>query len=98
MECILTEKADRDLSEIKEYIALDNPKAADALLSDFEKAFDNLASMPKIGHINKNLTNKNVRFLNIKKYVIIYKINDDSVVVIRISSAYRDIPEMISDY
>ncbi|MEI8390418.1 MAG: type II toxin-antitoxin system RelE/ParE family toxin [bacterium] len=98
MELILTERAYKDLAEIKEYISLDNPTAAKELLSDFEKALDNLALMPKIGHINQTLTNKNVRFLNVKKYVIIYKINDDNIAVIRISSTYRDIYEMLSDY
>lgn len=91
MGYILTNKAENDLLEIREYIAVDNPKAALKLLLSFEKAFDNLAVMPNIGHLNKILSDKNVLLWNVKKYIIVYRIKEPDIVILRVLSTYRDI-------
>lgn len=51
-----------DIEEIWDYIVQDNPAAADRLVDEFFGAFAGLATMPEKGYIQKDLTNKPVRF------------------------------------
>jgi len=90
-ELYFSDKAEIDLQEIKDYIAIDNSKAALNLLSYFEKTFDNLAIMPNMGHLNKDLSKKDVLFWNVKKYIIVYRIKNFDIIILRVLSGYRDI-------
>ena len=47
--------------------------------------------MPEIGYKKPEWTKKDVRFLSIKKYLIVYQINDKNIIILRVLSNYRDI-------
>jgi toxin ParE1/3/4 len=55
-------EAEADVNEIWEYIATDNPIAADRVAVDFEEALDNLVSFPGLGHRRPDLTSRPLRF------------------------------------
>jgi plasmid stabilization system protein ParE len=55
-----------------------------------------LADMPKSGCKKVQWTeNKNIRFWNIKKYMIVYEINKDSIIIVRVLSSFRDIASLL---
>ena len=88
---IISKDAENDLKEIGDFIALDNPTAALTLIDKFTEGFENMILMPEIGYKKPEWTKKDVRFLSIKKYLIVYQINDKNIIILRVLSNYRDI-------
>ena len=87
---LLTQKAERDLEGIADYIGERNPKAADKLLEEFEQVFQLLVNSPKIGHSRPDLTKRQLRFWPVDSYLVIYK--EASVLeIVRILSGYRNL-------
>ena len=60
---VLTPRAERDVSDIWDYIADDNIEAADRVLEALERALLKLAKNPGIGHCREELTDKRHRSL-----------------------------------
>ena len=87
---LLTQKAERDLEGIADYIGERNPKAADKLLEEFEQVFQLLVNSPKIGNSRPDLTKRQLRFWPVDSYLVIYK--EASVLeIVRILSGYRNL-------
>lgn len=85
-----------DIEKIADFIANDNKKAALSLLNDFYIVFDNLCKFPNLGHIRKDFTHKNVRFIQVKlNYVIVYNIKNDAVCILRVLSNYQEICNLL---
>jgi len=94
---IISKDAENDLQEIGDFIALDNPDAASTLIDKFTEGFERTVLMPEIGYKKPEWTKKDIRFLSIKKYIIVYQINDKGITILRILSNYRDITGLL-DY
>jgi toxin ParE1/3/4 len=94
---IVSDDAEKDLREIFDFIALDNRAAASKLTDHFEEAFERLASMPRLGLRKIEWTKRDVRFLAIKKYFVVYKVNEDAhtIVILRVLSTFRDIADIV---
>lgn len=60
----LTRRAIADLREIWDYVSEDSIEAADRLLDDFYRTFQQLAEMPGMGHKREDLTNRTVPLTN----------------------------------
>jgi toxin ParE1/3/4 len=67
-----------DLKEIFEYIAADNREAAEHLVAGIEGAATMIAALPRIGRPTRKLGF--LRF-SVGKYLIVYEIGDDEVIV-----------------
>jgi plasmid stabilization system protein ParE len=65
-------EAFRDIGDILEFIAKDNPAAADRVTSDIFAALDNLAASPGMGHRRPDLTSRPLRFWRVHHYLIAY--------------------------
>jgi plasmid stabilization system protein ParE len=59
-----------DLDKIREYIAEDNPDAADRVITEIFDAIRSLAVFPHQGYRRPNLTSREVRFKFVREYVI----------------------------
>jgi len=57
---VLAPEALRDLEDIWNFIAADNPAAADLQIDSFLKAFEKLARWPGKGHARRDLTDRPV--------------------------------------
>ncbi len=68
---VLTPSAKQDVSDIWDYIANDNLKAADRVLAALHKAIIKLAKNPAIGHWREELTDKRHRFFAVYSYLIV---------------------------
>lgn len=98
MKYIVTEKANNDMLEIGEYISIDNKKAAQKQLKKIRDGFRRLSEMPEIGYNKPKWTDKNYKYWNIGKYLIVYEIQDNkTIIILRVLSCYRDISSLL-DY
>ena len=61
-----------DLDKIREYIAEDNPDAADRLITEIFDAIRSLVAFPLQGYRRPNLSSREVRFKLVREYVIAY--------------------------
>ena len=88
----LMPEAERDLSEIVDYIALDSPRNALKVFDKIHEAVQLLADMPTMGHRREDITDKPVRFWSVYKYLIVYRPDRVPMEVLRIMHGMRDLP------
>jgi toxin ParE1/3/4 len=83
--------ADKDLTEIIEYILIDKPNAAIILIDDVDKAISKLAFFPYMGHIPKDqrLIQLNYRMLVVGNYLVFYVVYGGVVEIRRILHGKR---------
>jgi plasmid stabilization system protein ParE len=65
-------EAEVDLNEIWDYIAKDNPDAADRVTDEIVSAIETLAPFPGRGHMRPDLTSQPLRFIIVREYLIAY--------------------------
>ncbi len=93
-----TPQALSDLFGIWNYIARDNPAAADLVQEAVFRACSLLADSPLIGRVRKDLTPLPVRFWGVSpysKYLIVYDPEKKPLRVIRIIHGARDMPSVL---
>ena len=90
----LSRRAQKDLELVADYIFLDNPDAADAVLDDFNLAFRSLAQMPLMGHTRTDLTARNVRFWPVHSYLVVYR-PGNPLRIVRVIHGKRDVRRIL---
>ena len=83
--------AENDLTQILEYIQVDNPSAALSFIEEIDRAISKLAFFPFMGPVPKDqrLIYLNYRMLVIGNYLVFYAILEDVVEIRRIIHAKR---------
>ena len=81
-------KADNDLDEIWAYIAQDNPTAAYGVIKRIIGSTARLGDYPLSGPA---LGIADFRTLSIPPYMVVYKVSDDAILIVRVIHAARDI-------
>jgi len=89
-----TAQAAEDLIDIWLYIANDNLTAADKVLSRFENVFKLLAEQPEMGVVRPDIAPE-LRYFPVGKYVILYRIVEDSVEIVRVVQGARVLNQLI---
>ncbi len=89
--CRITVPARRDLVELQIYLMGESVDAAERVMDRFRQAFDDLAANPGIGHRRDDLTRRDVRFLAVGSYLIIYRHDTQPVEVLRVVHGARDV-------
>lgn len=87
----LSGPAVRDLREIYDWIADDDPAAADRVMLDLREAIRRLVEVPGLGHVREDLSDATLRAWTVHRYVIIYQPDADPLTIVRVLSGYRDI-------
>ena len=77
-----TARAEQDLIDIWSYIARDSPHAADRLLDILDTKSLALVRNPFIGMARNDIA-EGVRHFPVGNYLILYRVNDDGVEVVR---------------
>ena len=86
-------EAKDDLQEIWNFIAEDNPDAADKLEEDIYKACEVLARSPKLGHKRPDLTSQSLLFWVVRDYyLVVYLSEREPLAIVRILHGARDVP------
>ena len=92
---ILSVEARQELKEIREYIARDDAEAADRWIFKLRDAFRTLAQNPQARHSRKDLTDMQVRLWPVGRYLIIYQVQQDSILILAVTQGSRDIPSYL---
>ena len=92
---ILSPDALQDLEDIWDFIAFDNPSAADRLEDEFFNAFEKLARQPRMGHSRLDVTERDVRFWPSGSYLVVYREHPAALQVLAVLHGSRDVPEVI---
>ena len=92
---VLHPEAHTDLDEIWEYIAADNPDAADRIREEIYEAIQSLVPFPYIGHSRPDLTARPLRFQSLRDYVIVYAPDEKPLAVIAVLHGRRN-PRVIA--
>jgi toxin ParE1/3/4 len=71
-EYALHPEAFGDLDQIREYIAENNPDAADRVITEIFESIRALVAFPNQGYRRPNLTSRPLRFRLVREYVIAY--------------------------
>jgi toxin ParE1/3/4 len=89
--------AERDLSDIYEYIAVDNPTAAERLLTRIQKDLGALGVHPHMGRIPRDpdIARLGYRYLIISDYLAFYRLEPSVVLVHRIMHGAREYSEIL---
>ena len=84
-----------DLIQVRRFIAVDNPSAAARVANRIRSAVPELARQPGMGRPGR-VPGTRERVLVDIPYIIAYRVEEDSVVVLRVLHASRKWPETIT--
>jgi toxin ParE1/3/4 len=86
-----------DIKEIFEYVAEDNPKAAEKLVKELLQKIRLLAENPQIGKSRDEII-IDLHSFPIKNYIIFYVPIEDGIEIYRVLHGSRNIEELFEDY
>ena len=93
----ISKRADRDLDEIWDYIAQQaSPETADRVDADLHEAMRALAAMPGMGHERAETTGTSYRFWSVYSYLVAYRMEGRTLVVVRVIHGSRDLRKIFN--
>ncbi|MEH1925862.1 type II toxin-antitoxin system RelE/ParE family toxin [Nostoc sp.] len=96
MEYFIAKEASQDLDEILDYFLVSNINAGERFIQGFNKKCQNIAQFPNIGRSYVNFE-PSLRGIPLDGYIIFYRVFEDSVVIVRVISGYRDLKSIFTD-
>lgn len=93
MRVLRSPAAERDLIAIWTYIAAENPHAADRLLDALRDRIAQLLAHPRLGRLRSDIA-ADARFLPIGNYVVLYRLTDDAIEIVRVVHGARDVTSL----
>ena len=88
----LAPAAARDLEEILDHIRSEaGPERAESVRRELLSAIDRLSRYPQSGHARTDLTQRQVLFWPVQKWLIIYQCGMRTIQVVRVLSGWRDL-------
>ena len=95
----LSPAAERDILEIVEWIAGENPVAAKGFRVALDILATNIGEHPRIGAIKAHVASPPVRFLPIRgfPYVVVYTPDREPPLILRVLHGARDLPEVLRE-
>ena len=95
---LLTDEATEDLDSIWNYIAADNPDAANRVEEAIFDACEILGEFPSLGAVRPEITRKPVRFWTVSRYrnfVIIYRSDITPIHVLKVVHGRQDLKTVV---
>ncbi|WP_375473384.1 type II toxin-antitoxin system RelE/ParE family toxin [uncultured Nostoc sp.] len=96
MEYFIAKEASQDLDEILDYFLVRNINAGERFIQGFNKKCQNITQFPNIGRSYANF-DPSLRGIPLDGYIIFYRVFEDSVVIVRVISGYRDLKSIFTD-
>ncbi|MGA9529489.1 MAG: type II toxin-antitoxin system RelE/ParE family toxin [Terriglobales bacterium] len=84
-----------DLDDIRDYIAQDNPDAADRVISEIFDTIRGLVAFPCQGHQRPDLTSRPLRFTLAREYLVAYAPEEKPLWVVGVMYGRRN-PRILS--
>ena len=89
---LITNLAKSDILNIKEYIVIKNPEAAQRFINSLIRIFEMLSEYPNAGVKKAGIKNPNVQVYTIKKkYNIVYKQKNNNIEILRVLNKYQNL-------
>ncbi len=79
-----------DLDDIRDYIAQENPDAADRLMVEIFDAIRGLVRFPHQGHRRPDLSSRPLRFILVREYLISYAPEEKPLWVVGVMHGRRN--------
>jgi toxin ParE1/3/4 len=92
---VLPPEALTDLNEIWEFVAANNPGAADRVLGEIYEAIRALVPFSQVGHSRSDLTSRPLRFHPLRDFLIVYAPDEIPLMVLAILHGRRN-PRVIA--
>lgn len=77
-------------------IAIDSMAAADRLIDRLEAAEDRLGDFPELGRLRDDIA-ADLRSWPVGDYLILYRIDRNGVLIVRVLHGARDLPAILDD-
>lgn len=90
MLCIFTDRAEDDLENIADYIAIDNPARAVSFVQEIRNRCQRIANAPQ-GYPLAPEYGENVRKVPYGNYLILYTIHEGNIFILHIPHGARDV-------
>src|SRR5258708_2257736 len=84
-----------DLDEIRDYIARENPDAADRVIAEIFDTIRGLVPFPHRGHRRPDLSSRPLRFALVREYLIAYAPDEEPLLVVAVLRGRRS-PRVIA--
>ena len=96
---VLSPAAERDILEIVEWIADENPVAARGLRTALDSLATTIGEHPRIGALKAYLASPPVRFLPVRAFpcVVVHTPERDPPLILRVLHGARDLPEVLRE-
>ena len=93
---VLRRSADRDLDDIYDWIAADDPVAAERHVRRIVAAAERLAEFPKSGRARPEIS-EGARSLVVGRYLVLYRIEGEHVEIVRVVHGARDVGGLLDE-
>jgi toxin ParE1/3/4 len=93
----LTNQAGTDLDQIWDYIARDDPLAADHFIERLLRTCMLLAQSPRIGRVRADLA-KDLRSHPVGNYLIFYRVLTDAIEIVRVIHGGRNLHAIFASF
>lgn len=85
-----------DLKAIRDYISEDNPEIAVKTVNEIYSLFETIQTFSNIGaDLLKRVRFKTDKYMICENYIILYKLDKDSIEIYRVVNRYQDIMSII---
>ena len=91
-----SEDAIKDINEICDYLAKNNPRSASNLFDAIRQKCKLFANFPKMGKSYSQIR-PNLRGFLVKDYIIFYYPHNEGIIIVRIISGYRNLDTLFNE-
>jgi len=88
--------ASQDINEIADYFTANNIEAGEAFFENFARRCQQLVNFPNLGRTYAEIRH-DLRGLPLDGYIILYRILDDGIEILRVVSGRRDLPSLFEE-
>ncbi len=92
---IISPEANQDLEEIIDYFTSRNIDAGERFVDEFNKKCRYLANFPNMGRSYTDVKDY-LRGVPIENYIILYRVTDRGIEILRVVSGYRDLESLFA--
>ena len=89
---VWTSRAEADLEEIGDYIAADDPVAAERWVNKLMEQAHKVANAPLGGRVVPEIRMESVRETFLRTYRIVYRARGDTVIILTVFEGHRRLP------
>ena len=93
---IIAEPAERDLEEIVDYIAFDDPRAAERVYRGIVRVAERLPAFPALGRPGRHPETRELSIPNLP-YLIAYEVGPEAVTVLAVFHTSRDLAQALRE-